>query len=163
MLERVTKEATGPGMTIGSLAKATLEPGRVVVVTGFVVVVAGFVVVVTGLVVVVDPPGFVVVVAPAMVVVVAGLVVVVTGFVVVVTGFVVVVTGFVVVVTRRWAGSAAGWSRDGDATGRRGHERYRVSARPTELHYLDRALRRAIRDRRRETVDQDARQSVGRA
>jgi hypothetical protein len=82
-LDVVTNEATGPGITIGSLATATLEVGSVVVVTGFVVVVTGLVVVV----------------APALVVVVTGFVVVVTGFVVVVTGLVVVVTGLVVVVT----------------------------------------------------------------
>jgi hypothetical protein len=77
-LEVVTNEGTDPGMTIGSLAAATLELGIVVVVGGFVVVVVG---------------GFVVVV-----VVVEALVVVVTGLVVVVTGLVVVVTGLVVVV-----------------------------------------------------------------
>jgi hypothetical protein len=83
-LEVVTNEGTGPGMTTGSLATATLELGIVVVVGGFVVVVVA---------------GLVVVVVGALVVVVTGLVVVVTGFVVVVTGLVVVVTGFVVVVT----------------------------------------------------------------
>src|SRR5579863_2780305 len=98
MLDVVTKAGTGPGMTIGSLATATLDAGSVVVVTGLVVVVVGgFVVVVTGFVVVVVP-GFVVVVTGLVVVVVGDFVVVVTGFVVVVTGFVVVVTGFVVVV-----------------------------------------------------------------
>ncbi len=81
-LDVVTNDGTGPGMTIGSLAAATLEVGIVVVVGGFVVVVdfTGFVVVVAGFVVVVA--GFVVVVEGAVVVVVAGfVVVVVAGFV----------------------------------------------------------------------------------
>jgi hypothetical protein len=141
-------------MTIGSLATVTLDAGSVVVVTGFVVVVTGFVVVVTGFVVVV--PGFVVVVT-GFVVVVTGFVVVVTGFVVVVTGFVVVVTGLVVVVVGG-VGGAVTVTLPGVAR----HGRNRVTGGPADLQDLDRALGRAKGDRRRETVHQDARQSVGR-
>ena len=77
-LDVVTNDGTGPGMTMGSLATATLELGIVVVVVGFVVVVdcTGFVVVVVGAFVVVVPGAVVVVVAGFVVVVVAGLVVV---------------------------------------------------------------------------------------